>query len=667
MKKGLTRKITALIAIFAVLVSVVTGGVSLLISKNAMTVEANKSLLMITELGTEKIDIIVKDRLLVLQEIANRERTKSMDFVVQKNSIKGEIERLGYLDMAIVSLKGEAKYMNENKTADLSERDYVKKALAGQASVSDVLISKVTGDAVLMYAVPIQKNGKVVGALIARRDGNALAAITDDMGYGDEGYAYIINDLGVTVAHPDRNRVMEQFQPIEIAKSDKSMVPVAEVFEHVLSDKTGYGSYTFDGKALLYAFSPIEGTNWYLVNTATEKEVFAGVTTLMSALMILLIAVVIVSLVVSIVLALSIAKPIVQMTKLVDRQAALDFRPIEDKLVAFSQKRKDEIGEMTRSLTLMGSNIRELLVSVSGTAEQVSATSEELTATSQQSANASGEVAQTIGEIARGAGEQAENTMEAATELNQLSSEIQNNIEQVDLLVQNTHEIRQLLVTGFEVMESLTEKTEQNSKASEVVYQSILRTNESSSKIAEASQMITSISDQTNLLALNASIEAARAGEHGRGFAVVAEEIRKLAEQSRNTTSTIDEMLKELNQDSQTAVEKMKEAGEHTKEQAHSVALSKSTFSSISEAIQNTEKMVSIVGEGSERMENSKAIVLNRVEALSAIAQENAASTEQASASVEEQTASAIEIASASEDLSEMAQHLQNMITRFKV
>jgi Methyl-accepting chemotaxis protein len=667
MKKGLTRKITAFIAIFAVIVSLVTGGVSLVMSKNAMTTEANKSLLSITELGAEKIKIIVDDRLLVLQEIANRQRTLTMDFTTQKDSIKGDIERLGYLDMAIVSTKGEAKYILESKTADLSDRDYVQKALAGQACVSDVLISKVTNSAVLMYAVPIEKNGKVVGALVARRDGNALAEITDEMGYGEEGYAYIINDKGITVAHPDRTRVMDQFQPIEAAKNDKTMAPVAKVFQKVLDEKTGYGDYTFNNKALLVAFAPIEGTNWYLVNTASEKEVFAGASKLMSALIFLLVGVIVASIIIATLLALSIARPIVHMTAIVDRQAALDFRPVEDKMLLFLQKRNDEIGEMTRSLAAMGTNIRELLVNVSSTAEQVSATSEELTATSHQSATASGEVAQTIGEIAKGAGDQAENTMEAANELNRLSSDIQNNMTQVELLAANTQEIRQLIYNGIDVMESLTDKTEQNSKASEVVYQSILRTNESSSKIAEASQMITSISEQTNLLALNASIEAARAGEHGRGFAVVAEEIRKLAEQSRNTTSTIDEMLRNLNMDAQTAVDKMREAGELTKEQEKSVVLSKSTFSSISEAIHSTEQMVIVVGEGSERMENSKLMVLERVEALSAIAEENAASTEEASASVEEQSASALEIANASEDLSEMAQQLQSMIARFKV
>lgn len=63
---------------------------------------------------------------------------------------------------------------------------------------------------------------------------------------------------------------------------------------------------------------------------------------------------------------------------------------------------------------------------------------------------------------------------------------------------------------------------------------SVTQLNDSTGHINELVAAVKGIADQTNLLALNASIEAARAGEHGRGFAVVAEEVRKLAEQSKN-------------------------------------------------------------------------------------------------------------------------------------
>ncbi len=667
MKKGLTRNITLFIALFAVLITMISGGVSIFMSRNAIQGEANRALSEMTSLGAEKITDAISSRLLILQEIANRSRTQSMDWATQQSSLKTDIERLGYLDFAVVSLKGEAHYILEGDKLDLSDRTYVQKALAGEANVSDVLISKKTNSAVLMYAVPITNNGKIVGALIARRDGNALFEITDDMGYGEEGYAYIINSDGVTVAHPNRDLVMQQFKPIEASKTDEAFVPVAKVFQKVLDEKSGISQYTYKGVPLLYAFEPIEGTNWFLVNTATEEEVFAGSAKLVRTLLLISFVIVLIAVIISWGLGLSIANPIVKMTAVVNKQASLDFTKIEDPILVRLAQRKDEIGLMTTSLFEMSENVRTLLVSVSDTAEQVSATSEELTATSNQSATASSEVAETINDIAQSAGSQAEYTSEAAGQLKALSDEIKTNMQQVERMAMNTQEIRAMIDDGLSVISQLSQQAAKNNEASEVAFNSIIRTNESTAKISDASQMITSISEQTNLLALNASIEAARAGEHGRGFAVVAEEIRKLAEQSRSTTATIDQMLSSLNVDAKTAVNRMQESEELVKEQANNINVVKRTFEEITSAVINSEEIVLTVGDSSERMEGLKTQVSDRILSLSSLAEENAASTEEASASVEEQTASSIEIASASEDLAKMAQGLQEMISKFRI
>lgn len=667
MKKGLSRNMALSIGVFVAIVCILLGGLATYLSYSAMTTESEKAIVNITNLGAEKVKIIVADRLLVLKEIANREQLGTMDFKIQKESIKKDVERLGYLDMAIVSLSGEANYIIEDKKADLSDRSYVQKALKGESNVSDVIISKVTNSAVLMYAVPIEKNGKVVGALVARRDGNALSEITDAMGYGNDGYAYIINDLGVTVAHPNRDLVMQQFAPIEASKKDEKYTSVAMVFEHVLSAKEGVGQYKYNGKNLYYAFSAVEGTNWTLVNTAVQSEVLGGVLKLVRVLLIAIIIVLAISLVVAVMLGQSIAKPITQLTQIVQKQADLDFSQIDQSIYQNLENRADEIGTMTKALIFMSNNVRDLLVNAAMTSEQVSATSEELTATSQQSASASSEVAQTISEISKGAINQAHNTMEASSALLSLSKLIEDNQNRIVDLSASSNKISQLVIEGIQVVENLASKTQDNSDAAGIVFESIMKTNESSTKIEEASSLITSISAQTNLLALNASIEAARAGEHGRGFAVVAEEIRKLAEMSKDTTTTIDAMVINLKRDAETAVQKMKEAGAIVREQEKSVELTKSTFDNIAHAISESEAHVRVFNDSSVRMEDNKKIVVTNVETLSAVAQQNAASTQEASAAIEEQAASATEIANASEELAEMAENLQRMISRFTV
>ena len=667
MKKGLSRKITLLIAGLAILISAITGISALLLSRDAMISEAESTISSLTKLGSERIVDAVDHRIALLKEVAARSQIQSMNFSYQQKMLTEEMEKLGYLDMAIVDMKGQAKYVIESTSADLSDRAYVKKALVGEANVSDVLISKVTNQAVLMYAAPIYKDGFIVGAIIGRRDGNALTDITDELGYGEEGYAYMINNKGVVVAHPDRDKVLNQFNPIESVTEDASLKEVAQAFQTVIDTHTGVGQYHYEGEKLYYAYAPVVGTPWYLVTIADEHEVLKGVNLLGNSLVMLTALVVLIGVVVAFLLARSISRPIVSLTAIVSKQAALDFSEIDEKSVASIAKRKDEIGSMTHALVGMGANVRQLLNNVAQTAEQVSATSEELTATSQQSAQASGEVAQTVNDIAKSATEQASVTQEAVTVLNHLNEEIKNNQIQTVDLSKASESMHELVEEGLKVVDNLSEKATQNANASKVVLQSIEKTNQSSEKIGEASGLISSISEQTNLLALNASIEAARAGEHGRGFAVVAEEIRKLAEMSRGATQTIDEMVSHLKTDAEMAVEKMKEADELVKAQQQSVSTTKVTFDQIATAIERTETIVESFKISGVRMEENRQNVLGNVEMLAAVSEENAASTEEASAAIEEQAASADEIANASEDLSKMAEALQALIRQFTI
>ena len=666
-KKSLVVLITINIAVFVTLVGIGIGSISIYESNDAMVKSTESSLSTSTEDGADKIGIIVNNRIKVLEELANRSHVTSMVFEYQKTSLKNDIEHQGYLDMAIVDLNGQASYILGENVADLSDRSYVQKALAGEGNVSDVLISRVTNSAVLMYAVPIKSGNRIVGALIARRDGNALFDIIDEMGYGQKGYAYIINDKGIVVAHPNRDFVLNQFDPITESEGDKTLVNLADNFRKVLEEKSGVGEYTFNNKVLYNAYMPIEGTNWILVSAADKEELFQSVTTLVKILLAVVGVIILISIVISYYIGKSIARPIVTLTSLVNRQADLDFREIEETEIKPLLKRKDEISEMASSLKVMGDNVRKLLISVSSTSEQVSATSEELTATSQQSADASEEVAKTVDDIARGATDQAESTMSASQTLNQLTEEIEQNRTSADKLRLSSDAIGELVTSGIKTIDILLDKTNANRDATQVAHDSIVKTNMSSSKIGEASQLINNISDQTNLLALNASIEAARAGEHGRGFAVVADEIRKLAEQSRETTQIIDEMVVKLVADATHAVNAMKLVEAEFKAQEESVKDTKSTFDAISNAVKTSEENVANMTAIADRIEQKKSEVLQNIETLSAVAEENAAATEEASANIEEQTASAIQIADASEDLSHMAESLQQLIQQFTI
>jgi len=385
------------------------------------------------------------------------------------------------------------------------------------------------------------------------------------------------------------------------------------------------------------------------------------------SILIFLIIVCIIVIIIALIFSQSFTLPIKKITAINQSLAKGDLSiKLKDEIVKYLN-RKDEIGVMANAVQEMTLNLRELLKNILSTSEQLTASSEQLTATSQQSATATEEVAQTINEIAKGANEQAESTTSGAEKLMTLGGIIEDDKKNIYHLMEATISVSNSIKDGLNIVEELESKTKANGEASRIVYESILRTNESSSKINEASRLIASIADQTNLLALNAAIEAARAGEHGKGFAVVAEEIRKLAEQSNNSTKNIDEMVKKLIKDAETAVKKMEEAGNIVKEQEKSVDLTRDKFNEISSAMKQAEEMATMIEKASRIMDEQKNQVQDVIQSLSAVAEENAASTEEASAAIEEQTASIEEISNASENLSELAIKLRQLIKQFRV
>lgn len=223
-----------------------------------------------------------------------------------------------------------------------------------------------------------------------------------------------------------------------------------------------------------------------------------------------------------------------------------------------------------------------------------------------------------------------------------------------------------LAAESEEMLVSLVEMNNKTSDTIGVVTEQTDRTNESAQNISNAVTVIQDIAAQTNLLSLNASIEAARAGESGRGFAVVAEQIRKLAEDSAESATEIENIVRELMGNSKDSVEKMQELSRDSSVQADKLNRTKESFYELKKEINEVSSASKEIFDQTVVIEELKKGVNDVIEQLASVAQENAASTEETSASMQSLANNVDLCKEESAILNDLSKNINEQTSRFK-
>ncbi len=652
-QQGLRQRFLLLFLLFTLLPALLVGGTSTYLSvQGQKESDFSSNQLVAIRLASEIGNFVEQSRGLT-EALAGIPAVQQLDAAATKAAILAAQKANPQFELIyVMNDQGDQIARTSGALANRAEKEYFKKAFAGQVFVSDTYISAFTKASTVTISVPIRDaGGKTVGVMAADISLKSLAEIAARTKIGKTGYVDVVDKSGALVAHPNAERVAKQDKVTEYGY-------VKEVLAGKLALQEAKSTTGVDS---LIAVAPVEKYGWgvvaYLPADELQQQVLRSIG-LMAGLVLLVLAGAVFA---AMRLAKSLADPLARLALEADCVAQGDLtRTIE----------ADGAGEVRMlgvALQNMHQRFRTMVQDIVGAAEHVAAASEELTATAEQSALAAKQVADSITGVAEGADSQLRSVRQTVTVVEATAVRIETIATGARQAADVSRQTAGLAREGDRQVETAISQMAQIERTVSHSADTVARLGERSQAIGQIVETIAGIAGQTNLLALNAAIEAARAGEQGRGFAVVAEEVRKLAEQSEQAAREIAALISEVRTETDQAVTAMQQGAHEVRTGSQVVTAAGESFRAIVEAVDKVAGEVAQMAQDARQMQDDSAKIVQAVREIDSVSQATAAQAETVSAATEEQAAAMAEITQFSQSLAKMAENLQSVVRRFTV
>ena len=516
-----------------------------------------------------------------------------------------------------------------------------------------------TNVSMVTAAYPINKsNNQLLGVVTVDVDISSIQKLIDGLEINYNGKAILIDSEGYFLGGVDHTLLSNT----NIADQDKS--PYAAVTDDLITSERGKTQYTEEGQKFSFYYSTLPDTNWKIGISVSEKNLFASLNQLGITFAV---AVVIATTILTILIVIYSTKMGRVAKKYSGFAESISLGRLENQFTNKELSRKDELGDIGRALSIMQEKLKDVIGNFQNNAENIDNHAKNLSSFSQDISTTSENVASAIADVADGASAQFEKLTTIKTVIHQFADDLNNMDQSVTGVNGSTDLIMRMAKDNSIEMEQMIQSFE---KLNQTFLELINRVNALGGNISSVqamTELIHSIADQTNLLALNAAIEAARAGEAGKGFSVVANEIRTLAEKSKDSSERIDSIIKGVSLDTKNMVGTAEEVNKDLLQQKEQLGSTIHSFEEILKAVESMIPEIIKTKDASVKIQNEKEIILEELENTSAISEDVAASAEEISASAEEMSSATIEVSHSAVSLGKMTDEMKEKISFFKM